>query len=151
MKAKHSAILLTGLLVAMIISTWAQTKDAAKPSCPPIEDEGVQMLTVPSGWVKADWNANTSRWDIDCSEFRSFAAPPNSNVNAAVKAVYRDLPDGPYMSNAVRNTNTRPWRDTNFNSNVPFKIANSANAVANAANAAANTAVNARKPATRRP
>jgi hypothetical protein len=80
MNAKHSAILLTGLLLLMIGIAWAQSTNTTLPTCPPFDDEIEQQLHEPTAWARADWNAKSNRWDIDCSEMRSMATIPASNA-----------------------------------------------------------------------
>ena len=138
MNAKHSAVLLSGLLLLMIGIAWAQTTSPARPTCPADGDNGKWAPgSNTSKWVRADWNANTEVWDIDCSEPLSLldAEPSNS------------------MSNFMRMSNTLPSRGrgrSNGNSNYintdPYNSSynSAANAAANSsANVAANLAVNA--------
>jgi hypothetical protein len=73
MKAQRSAILLSGLLVLMFFMGWAQTSDTARPTCPPVSDSTLQTMLQPTAWVLADWNAKTSRWDIDCTQIDAIA------------------------------------------------------------------------------
>jgi hypothetical protein len=140
MKAKHSAILLAGLMLLMIITAWAQTSNtvnSAKPSCPPIENEGMQLFMIPAGWVKANWNANTSRWDIDCTEFRAFTPPPNFNANGANAA--------PMFANAMVNAPTR--RRSDANANYTYNgYSNMTNSATNAPAVNANIRTNRRRP-----
>lgn len=60
----------------MIIAAWAQTSDTARLSCPPLKDEVLQEILQPTAWVRADWNAETSRWDLDCKQMDSIANMP---------------------------------------------------------------------------
>jgi hypothetical protein len=76
MEAKRSAILLSGLLLLMIFAAWAQTSDTAKPTCPAVADSMLQSMLQPTAWVRADWNADTSRWDIDCKQMDAIANMP---------------------------------------------------------------------------
>jgi hypothetical protein len=141
MEAKRSVILLSGLLLLMIFVGWAQTSDTAKPTCPPASDFLTQAMLIPTAWVRADWNANTSRWEIDCTQMDAIANMPshlpsnmyNTTTNSMTNAVpSRRGPRG--NSNYV---NTNPYR-SNYN-------------ISESANAAANIAANSNaKPANRR-
>ena len=99
MNAKRSAILLSGLLLIMIGIAWAQPSNTAGPTCPAVADEYDQEMLIPTAWARADWNAKTSRWEIDCSQMDVMA-------NIA----------GSYLANAANtgsNTmNARPARRT---------------------------------------
>lgn len=92
MKAKHSAILLSGLLLLMIGIGWAQTGAAVPPTCPALEDKVLQDMLQPTAWARADWNANASRWEIDCNQMDAIAnraVPPSYNAvgNAPANAI----------------------------------------------------------------
>lgn len=86
MKAKHSIILLSGLLLVMFLVGWAS--DAPRPTCPAVPDSMLQSMLMPTAWVRADWNANTSRWEIDCTQIDSIAnmPAPGANVSPKTKA-----------------------------------------------------------------
>ena len=60
MNAKHSAILLSGLLLLMIGVAWAQTNTRPMPTCPVvIHQSNVNYRPSENAykWVRADWNA----------------------------------------------------------------------------------------------
>ena len=148
MNAKHSAILLSGLLLMMIGIAWAQTIDGARPTCPPLSDDDLQAMLIPSAWARADWNAKTSRWDIDCAQLDSIANMPASYPANAYNAV----------SNATFNaTNSLPARrrsrgnsnyvNTNPYNSVYNSLSNSANIAVNAMNATTNVNARPRKKA----
>lgn len=84
MNAKHSAILLSGLLLMMIGIAWAQGPGTAPPTCPAVSEEYLQEMLVPSAWVKANWNMNASIWEIDCTQMDAVAnmAPGGPSSNA---------------------------------------------------------------------
>ncbi len=129
MNAKHSAILLTGLLFLMIGIAWANGSATHAPSCPPLDDSVLQDMLQPTAWARADWNAKTSRWDIDCKQIDAIANIPhpayNATANAAVPARGGSRGNGNYV-------NTNPYKappDTNtyisnkpFNANMPANI-----------------------------
>jgi hypothetical protein len=97
MKAKRLVVLLSGLLVLMIVVGWAQDAGGPRPSCPQVEDSMLQSMLEPTAWVRADWNAGTSRWDIDCKQIDAIsnmpAGPMNvSNVNRAANVRPRRRP-----------------------------------------------------------
>ena len=138
MNAKHSAILLSGLLLLMMGIAWAQTSNSAIPTCPVVIYEANVNYRPSSNahkWVRADWNAKADRWEIDCdSELPSMNAA-NSTTNAWP------------MSNSYYNTISN---SANWNA--------STNAVNAAANMPARNAANVRprrsikrEPNTRRP
>lgn len=132
MNAKHSAILLTGLLFLMIGLAWAQRESEAPPTCPPLEDKALQDMLQPSAWARANWNMNTSRWEIDCTQLDAIAnmAPPpwsNSVVNAANAAAPARTRPGQRRSNS-NYVNTDPYNylrnvdpnaNTVMNANMP--------------------------------
>lgn len=60
------------------------------------------MLTA---WVKADWNATTSRWDIDCSKIDSFANMPLPGYNAANQPANRLPRKGSHTNANTMNPN----------------------------------------------
>ena len=76
MKAKRSMILLSGLLLLMIFAAWAQRSDTVRPTCPPVSDSTLQFMLEPTAWVKAEWNAKTSLWEIDCTQMDAIANMP---------------------------------------------------------------------------
>ncbi|MGH9819755.1 MAG: hypothetical protein ACRD43_06260 [Pyrinomonadaceae bacterium] len=80
MKAKHSVTLLSGLLLMMFFVGWA-SDTTPPPTCPPVSDSMLQSMLVPTAWVRADWNANTSRWEIDCTQIDSIANMPAPAAN----------------------------------------------------------------------
>lgn len=84
MKAKHSIILLSGLLLLMFLVGWAS--DTPRPTCSAVPDPLLQSMLMPTAWVRADWNANTLRWDIDCTQIDSIANMPAPGANVAPKA-----------------------------------------------------------------
>ena len=115
MKAKHSVILLSGLLLVMMFVGWAQRPGTERPSCPAVADSMEQMMLEPTAWVRADWNANTSRWDIDCTQIDPSANIPVSNVNASVRApgnAMNALPRrrGSRSSTISNQVNTNPYK-----------------------------------------
>lgn len=151
MNAKHSAILLSGLLLLMIGIAWAQSPSTARPTCPPVEDEIVQYMLQPTTWVRADRNANTSRWDIDCREMRDMENIPMSNAtHNATSNARNSIPVIPGRTPRRSNgnyVNTNPYNSAhypNFNINV------NANMAANSVNARPARPVR-REPNTRRP
>lgn len=75
MNAKHSAILLSGLLLLMIGIALAQSANSPAPTCPPVADEFLQKILQeqPEAWARADWNAKTARWEVDCSQIDALA------------------------------------------------------------------------------
>lgn len=81
MNAKHSAILLSGLLLLMIAAAWAQTSDKIQPTCPGTPNANGDARS--SAWVRADWNSNTNRWDVDCT---SLSISSNTVANAVRNA-----------------------------------------------------------------
>jgi hypothetical protein len=141
MKAKRSAILLSGLLLLMIYVGWAQNSNGPRPSCPPVEDSMLQSMLEPTAWVRADWNAKTSRWDIDCKQIDAIA----------------NMPAGPSnMSNATRLANALPSRGrlrsnssyVNTNAYTPEQNVNVYFGPTSYANTTANLAANSNtKPA----
>jgi hypothetical protein len=149
MNAKHSAILLTGLLLLMIGIAWAQSK-VEPPTCPPLEDGSLQQMLQPEAWVKAYWNANMSRWEIDCKQIdaeANMARPyPANGANAMVNAANAArIPGRRTNSNYV---NTDPYnylRNINANANM------AANAPGANANAVRRPKAVRREPNTRRP
>ena len=154
MKAKRSAILLSGLLLLMIFVGWAQESNGPRPSCPPVADSMLQSMLEPTAWVRADWNSNTSRWDIDCKQIDAIAnmpaGPSNLMYNATRPADKAPTRRGSRSNSNYVNTNPyRPEPDTNV-----YLMSNS---VVNATvvNTISNIAVNSNaKPAprpTRRP
>jgi hypothetical protein len=78
MKAKHSAVLLSGLLLFGLFAAVSQTSDTKPPACPALADTSLQSMLLPTAWVRANWNANTKQWDIQCSEMDSLANMPAS-------------------------------------------------------------------------
>jgi hypothetical protein len=84
MNAKHSAILLTGLLLLMMGLAWAQTTTPPMPTCPVViyrANINYRPSENAYKWVRADWNAKADHWEIDCnSEF------PSANANATSNA-----------------------------------------------------------------
>jgi hypothetical protein len=93
MNAKHSAILLSGLLLLMIGIAWAQNTDIEDPTCPPLSDESLQSMLIPSAWVRAYWDANRSRWKIVCDQMDSIAnMPPANAYNSTTNAMTNALP-----------------------------------------------------------
>ena len=153
MNAKHSALLLSGLLLLMIGIAWAQSSDKAPPTCPALADEFLQGILQPTAWARADWNANTSRWEIDCKQLDAIANMPASYPANAIKnsatTMSNRLPSRGNRRSAGHSnyTNTNPYRSP-YNS-----VSEEANAAA--ANATANVAANAvnaaRSPRRRRP
>jgi len=149
MKAKRSAILLSGLLLLMIIVGWAQTSDGTRPSCPPVSDSMLQSMLEPAAWVKADWNANTSRWDIDCRQIDAIAnmaaGPMNVNATRPAANMVPTRRGSRSNSNYVNTNPYRPGPDSNI---YPMSNSTMTNAVSNIA--ANSNAKPAPKP-TRRP
>jgi len=113
MNAKHSAILLSGLLLLMIGIAWAQVPDATRPTCPPIIYEA-NVNYRPYGnvtkWVRADWNAKADRWEIDCAS----EMPSMNASNSLANAWPRTSSDHNTM------TNSASW---NANANMPAQNA----------------------------
>jgi hypothetical protein len=118
-----------------MFAVWAETGDTVRPTCPPLKDEVLQEMLLPTAWVRADWNANTTRWDIKCSEIDSIANMPasypanayNTMTNAATVAPTRR---GTGSNSSYVNTNPyKPGPDTNIytgpNANVRITAANS--------------------------
>lgn len=141
MEAKRSATLLSGLLLLMIFVGWAQKSDTTRPTCPAVSDSMLQSMLVPTAWVKADWNANTSRWDIDCSQIDAIANMPalfphNAMTNQVYNAIRNQANALPSRGRPLSNSNyvnTNPYRpgpDTNVytgpNATVSNVAANSA-------------------------
>ncbi|MDI1243569.1 MAG: hypothetical protein PSX80_16790 [bacterium] len=106
MNAKHSVILLSGLLLLMIAAAWAQTSDTPRPTCPAITygwNANYRPDSNATKWVRADWNANADRWEIDCSS----ELPSSNATNTLGPARNSGIHNGMYNSaNAVRATNT---------------------------------------------
>jgi len=84
--------LLSGLLLLMIFVVWGQTNDGPRPSCPPVADSELQSMLEPTAWVRADWNANASRWDIDCKQIDAIANMPAGPSNANATGPANRLP-----------------------------------------------------------
>lgn len=107
MNAKHSAILLSGLLLLMIVAAWSQIPEAPRPTCPPViykANVNYRPYGNVSKWVRADWNGNADLWEIDCS---SELPSGNATTNAIDHA-----PGGIYNSaNAV-------WANVATNANM---------------------------------
>lgn len=100
MNAKHSAILLSGLLLLMMGIAWAQTTTPPMPTCPAVIYEA-NVNYRPSEnaykWVRADWNAAADHWEIDCNnEF------PSTNAANAISNAYP--PSRPQNYNSMRNS-----------------------------------------------
>lgn len=112
MKAKHSVILLSGLLLVMMFVGWAQRPGTERPSCPAVPDSMEQMMLEPTAWVRADWNASTSRWDIDCTQIDPSANIPVSNANANAWNNAASIP---------RRRGTRSGTISNQVNNAPYK------------------------------
>ena len=148
MKAKHSVILLSGLLLLMIGIALADAPNTLSPSCPPLTDEFLQEVLKPTAWAKADWNAKTSRWDIDCTQMDAIAnmpseAYPSNAYNATTNSATT-------MSNAVPSRgNSRPRGNANYVNTNPYNSAY--NGMYNSTNAVwANVAANANRPGRKR-
>jgi hypothetical protein len=91
MKAKHSVILLSGLLLLMMAAALAQTSETPRPTCPPIIYEANVNYRPDynaSKWLRADWNANADRWEIDCSSELPSANAVNAASNMSNTAMY---------------------------------------------------------------
>ncbi|MEQ1762153.1 MAG: hypothetical protein ABL984_03300 [Pyrinomonadaceae bacterium] len=152
MNAKHSAILLSGLLLMMIGIAWAQSSDTAPPTCPALSDEFLQGILQPTAWARADWNAKTSRWEIDCTQMDSIANMPASYPANA----YNALSNAPRMSNALPSRgNRRPSGNGNYVNTNPYKAPPDTNIYtgpnANTANVTRANAVKPAKPVKREP
>lgn len=151
MKAKTSAVLLSGLLLLMLGVAWAQSSDKVPPTCPPLSDEFLQSILQPTAWARADWNANTSRWEIDCKQLDSIANMPAAYP---ANAIYNSTRS---PANALP-TRRRSRGNSNYVNNNPYRseynnVDEAANASANS-NAIVNVAANAaapRGPSRRRP
>ncbi len=137
MNAKHSAILLSGLLLLMIGVAWAQRSDTPTPTCPPLEDKILQDLLQPTAWVRANWNMNTSKWEIDCTQIDAIAnaaVPAANSYNAMSNSAYNATNSRPPRSRGNSNyVNTNPYKappDTNIytgpNANVNVRPATNA-------------------------
>ena len=110
----------------------------------------LQSMLEPAAWVKAEWNANTSRWDIDCKQIDATAnlavLPANGNYNATRPANMVPTRRGSRSNSNYVNTNPyRPGPDSNI---YPMSNSTMTNAVSNIA--ANSNAKPAAKP-TRRP
>ena len=98
MKAKRSALLSLSLLLLTMLAVWSQTSDKPRPTCPAVTEEFLQSALEPTAWVKANWNATTKLWDIQCSEIDSLANMPAAGamnaeyVNANHRPGYRKTP-----------------------------------------------------------
>ncbi len=110
MKAKHSVILLSGLLLLMIAAAWAQTSESPRPICPPVIYEAnvnYRPYGNVSKWFRADWNANADRWEIDCSS----ELPSENSTNTLGPAHGNSIHNGLYNpanavpANVATNTN----------------------------------------------
>ena len=148
MNAKHSAILLSGLVLLMIGIAWAQSSNAPQPTCPPLKDESLQQMLQPEAWVKAYWDANLSHWHIDCTQIDAIANMPAPYPVNSANAIRNAVTVAPRRNSNSNYVNTNPYKappDTN--------IYNGANANVRAVNA--NTVRPARsikrEPNTRRP
>ena len=144
MEAKRSVILLSGLLVLMFFMGWAQTMDTTRPTCPAVPDSMLQSMLQPTAWVRADWNANTSRWEIDCTQIDAIANMPSSlpanSYNAAMN-----------MSNAVPSRG-RSRSNSNYVNTNPYKPGPDTNIYTGSNATISNVAANsAAKPPPRRP
>lgn len=144
MNAKHSAILLAGLLLVMIGIAWADAPNIDAPTCPAVSDDSLQEMLKPTAWARADWNAKTSRWDIDCTQMDAIANMPASYPANAYNTV---------RNTAVSPTNSLPPRrssrsNINYVNTNPY---NSASMYVLNVNVNANMPANAIKPAKRRP
>ena len=98
MNAKHSAILLSGLLLLMMGLAWAQTTNPTMPTCPVvIYQANVNYRPSENAykWVRADWNAAADQWEIDCNN--EFPSATNATSNAYP-------PARPWNYNAVTNS-----------------------------------------------
>jgi len=131
MNAKHSAILLSGLLLVMIGIAWADAPSMHAPTCPAVSDESLQEMLKPTAWARADWNAKTSRWDIDCAQMDAIAnmatAPPANAVANAASNSTNSLPPRPGSGRNGNYVNTNPYiyrGDLNANANMPARNAN---------------------------
>ena len=149
---KSSAVLLSGLLLLMLGIAWAQGSDKAPPSCPPLADEFLQSLLQPTAWARADWNANVSRWEIDCKQLDSIAkmpaAYPANAIFNSTRSPANALPTRPRSRGNSNYINTDPYRSY---SSADYPANQAANfAVNSSANAAAN-AVTPTRPSRRRP
>ncbi len=84
MNTKRSAVLLLGLLLMAMFAVLSQTSDTKRPTCPPLTDDMLQSMLLPTAWVRANWNANTKLWEIQCNEIDALANMPRAfPANAA--------------------------------------------------------------------
>ncbi|MBK9164839.1 MAG: hypothetical protein IPM21_13215 [Acidobacteria bacterium] len=114
MKAKHSVILLSGLLLLMIAAAWAQTSDTVRPTCPAVIynwNANYRPDNNASKWLRADWNANADRWEIDCSSELPSANAVNRASNMSSNGAMYNATNA-VQANAAANTNARTRKKT---------------------------------------
>jgi hypothetical protein len=122
-------VLLSGLLLLMMFVGWAQTNDDEAPTCPAVPDSMLQKMLEPSAWVRANWNSDTSRWDIDCSQIDAIANMSMPASNTTMSNMTNALPRRARTNSTYVNTN--PYKSNTDINGYPDANASNVNMAVN--------------------